>query len=145
MFKTRGRATFLIKLFQFPQYYLSVVLSGDVFAPFHRHFYCDSITREKNCIQSLLCTQRTFDNYWLFAVLSGPDLIAYLSEGLKIIDPSFITCDDISKLLFVIHVSWKHLMQLFGHFNPLPLLLISQQMWCPSSQKPFGLSTASSK
>ena len=28
------------------------------------------------------------------------DLIAKLSDGLKIMDPSFITCDDISKLLF---------------------------------------------
>ena len=53
-------------------------------------------------------------------------LIANLSDGLKLMDPGFITCDDIGKLLFVIF--WKHLKQLFGHFNPLPLLLISQQM-----------------
>ena len=41
----------------------------------------------------------------------GPDLIANLSDGLKIIDPGFITCDDIGKMLFVIF--WKHLKQLF--------------------------------
>lgn len=71
-------------------------------------------------------------NYWAFAVFSGPDLIANLSDGLKIMDLGFITCDDIGKLLFVIF--WKHLKQLFGHFNPLPLLLVSQQMWHPSSR-----------
>ena len=60
------------------------------------------------------------------------DLIANLSDGLKIMNPGFITCDDIGKLLFVIF--WKHLKQLFGHFNPLPLLLVSQQMWHPSSR-----------
>ena len=65
-------------------------------------------------------------------MFSGPDLIANLSDGLKIMEPGFITCDDIGKLLFVIF--WKHLKQLFGHFNPLPLLLISQQMWHPSSR-----------
>ena len=75
---------------------------------------------------------KTFGNYWAFAVFSGLDLIANLSDGLKIMDPGFITCDDIGKLLFVIF--WKHLKQLFGHFNPLPLLLVSQQMWHPSSR-----------
>ena len=59
-------------------------------------------------------------------------IIANLSDGLKIMDPGFITCDDIGKLLFVIF--WKHLKQLFGHFNPLPLWLVSQQMWHPSSR-----------
>ena len=132
MFKTSGRASFLIILFQFLQYYVFVVFSGDAFALFHRHFYCDSFTREEDCIQNLLCTQRTFGNYWAFAVFSGPDLIANLSDGLKIMDQGFITCDDIGKLLFVIF--WKHLKQLFGHFNPLPLLLVSQQMWHPSSR-----------
>ena len=132
MFKTSGRASFLIILFQFLQYYVFVVLSGDAFALFHWHFYCDSFTREEDCIQNLLCTQRTFGNYWEFAVFSGPDLIANLSDGLKIMDPGFITCDDIGKLLFVIF--WKHLKQLFGYFNPLPLLLVSQLMWHPSSR-----------
>ena len=68
MFKSSGRASFLIILFQFIQYYVFVVLSGDAFAPFHWHFYCDSFTREEDCIQNLLCTQRTFGNYWAFAV-----------------------------------------------------------------------------
>ena len=131
MFKTSGRASFLIILFQFLQYYVFVVFSGDAFAFFHWHFYCDSFSREEDCIQNL-CTQRTFGNYWAFAVFSGPDLIANLSDGLKIMDPGFITCDDIGKLLFVIF--WKHLKQLFGHFNPWPLLLVSQQMWHSSSR-----------
>ena len=39
--------------------------------------------------QNLLCTQRPFGNYWAFAVFSGPDFIANLSDGLKIMDPSF--------------------------------------------------------
>ena len=122
----------VIILFQFLQYYVFVVLSGDAFALFHWHFYCNSFTREEDYIQNLLCTQRTFGSYWAFAVFSGPDLIANLSDGLKIMDPGFITCDDIGKLLFIIF--WKHLKQLFGHFNPLPFLLVSQQMWHPSSR-----------
>ena len=94
------------------------------FALFQRHFYCDSFTREENSIPNLPCTQRPFDNYWAFAVFSGPDLIANLSDVLKIIDTSFITCDDIDKLLFITSV--KHLIKLFGHFNTLSVLLISQ-------------------
>ena len=100
MFKTSGRASFQIILFQFLQYYVFVVLSVDAFALFHRHFYCDYFTSEENCLQNLLCTQRPFCNYWAFAVFSGPDLIANLSDVLKIMNPSFITCDDIVKLLF---------------------------------------------
>ena len=65
-------------------------------------------------------------------MFSGTDFIANLSDGLKIIDPIFITCDDIGKLLFVIRL--KHLTYLFDHFNPLSVLLISQQMWHPSSK-----------
>ena len=62
----------------------------------------------------------------------GPDFIAKLSDGLKIIDTIFITSEDIGKLLFV--TSLKHLKQLLGHFNPLTVLFISQQMWHPSSR-----------
>ena len=102
------------------------MLSADAFAFFHHHIYCDSFTREENCIQNLLCTQRPFGNYCAFAVFSGPDFIANLSNGLKIIDPNFITCGDIDKLLFV--TSWKHFKQFFDHFNPLSVLFISQQM-----------------
>ena len=47
MFKTSGRASFLIILFQFLQYYVFVVLSGDAFALFHWHFYCDSSPEKK--------------------------------------------------------------------------------------------------
>ena len=126
MFKPSGRVLFQIILFQFLQYYVFVVLSCDAFALFHRHFYSDSFTREDDCIQNLLCTQRMFGNYWAFAVFRGPDLIANLSDRIKIMDPGFITCDDIGRLLFVIF--WKRLKQLFGHFSLLPLLLISQQM-----------------
>ena len=96
MFKTSGRASFLIRLFQFLQYYVFVVLSCDAFDLFHRHFYCDSFTREEDCIQTLLCTQRTFGNYWAFAVFRGPDRIANLSDRLKIMDPGFIKCDEIA-------------------------------------------------
>ena len=127
MFKTTGRAPFLIILFQFLQYFSLMLLPF-----FTGTFFCDSLTREEDCIQNLLCNQRTFGNYSAFAVFSGPDLIAYLSDRLKIMDPGFITCDDIGKLLFVIF--WKCLKQLFGHFNQLPLLLISLQMWHPSSR-----------
>ena len=90
------------------------------------------LSREENCITNLPCTQRLFGNYWAFAVFSGPDLFANLSDVLKIIDTNFITCDDIGKLLFV--TSLKHLKQLFGHLNTLSVLLISQQMWHPSSK-----------
>ena len=68
-------------------------------------FYCDSFTRDENCIktlQNLLYTQNPFGYYWAFAVFSGPDFIANLSDGLKIMDPCFITCDYIGRLLFVI-------------------------------------------
>ena len=71
------------------------VLSSDVFALFHWHFYCDSITREKKCIPNLPCTQTPFGNYWASAMFSGPDFIANLSDGLKIMDLIFITSDDI--------------------------------------------------
>ena len=127
MFQTSDRASFLIILFQFLQCYVFVVLSGDAFALFHHHFYCDSFTREENCIQNLLCTQRPFGNYWAFAVFSDPYFIANLFDGLKIMDPNFITCGNIGKLLFVI--SWKHFKQLFDHFNSLSVLLSSQQIW----------------
>ena len=87
---------------------------------------------KKIAYKTFFVLKECFGNYWAFAVFSGPDLIANLSNGLKIMDPGFITCDEIGKLLFVIF--WKHLKQLFGHFNPLPLLLVSQQMWHPSSR-----------
>ena len=132
MFKTSSRVSFLTILFQFLQYKVFVVLSGDAFALCHGHFYCDSFPREENCIQKVLCIQRPFGNYCALAAFNSLDLIANLFDRLKIMDPSFITCDDIGKLPFVI--SWRHLKPLFGHFNQLPSLLISQQMWHPSSR-----------
>ena len=87
---------------------------------------------KKIAYKNLLCTQRPFHNYWVFVVLSGPDFIANLSDGLKTMDPSFITCNEVGKLLCV--MSWKHLKQLFCHFNTLSVLLISQSMWHPSSK-----------
>jgi hypothetical protein len=59
-------------------------------------------------------------------------IAANFSHGLKIMYPGFITCDNIGKLFFVIF--WKHLKQLFGNLNPLPLLLIGQQMWHESNK-----------
>ena len=50
----------------------------------------------------------------------GPDFIAKISDGLKIIDPIFITCDDIGKLLFV--TSLKHLKHTVSHFSYAPLI-----------------------
>ena len=98
MFKTTDRTSFLIIFFRLLQYYVFVVLSGDVFALLHQHFYCDSFTREEKSIPNLPCTQRPYGNYWASAMFSSPDFIANLSDGLKIIDPIFITCDDIGKL-----------------------------------------------
>ena len=46
-------------------------------------------------------------------MFSVQDFIANLSDQLKLIDPIFITWDDIDKLLFVI--SLKQFKQLFGH------------------------------
>ena len=95
------------------------------------------VTHSPNCKPNLPCTQRPFGNYWASSMFSGPDFIAYLSGGLIIIDPIFITCDDIDKLLFV--TSLKYLKQLSGHFNPLSVLLISQQMWHPSNKYLYDL------
>ena len=65
-------------------------------------------------------------------MFSGPDFIENLSDGLKIIDTILITCDNIGKMITV--TSLKHLKQLLGHINPLSILLISQQLWHPSSK-----------
>ena len=113
------------------QYYVFVVLSSDVFWAFPPSLLLHPFTREEKCIPNLLRT-RPFGNYWASVIFSGSDFIANLSEGLKIMDPIFITCDDIGKLLFV--TSLKHLKHFFDHFNPLSVLLISQQMWHPSSK-----------
>ena len=101
--------------------------------PFHTGtFVAPPSPEKKNALPNLPCTQRPFGSYWASAMFSGPDFIANLSDRLKTMDPIFITSDDIGKLLFV--TSLKHLKQLFGLFNPLSVLLISQQMWHPSSK-----------
>ena len=88
MFKTSDRASFLIILFQFLQYYVFVVLSDDAFSPAlllrllhqRRRFHTQSSLHSKNVWQLLgVCLFR------------GPDFIANLSDGLKIMDPGFIT------------------------------------------------------
>ena len=125
MFKTSDRALFLI--FSASLYYVFVVLSGDVFCPLPQALLLRLLHQRRKLHTKPTLHSKTV---WAFAVFSGPDFIASLSDMLKIIDTSFITCDDIGKLLFV--TSLKHLKQLFGHFNPLSVLLISQQMWHPS-------------
>ena len=47
MFKTSGRASFLIILFQFLQYYVFVVLSCDVFALFTGTFIATPLPEKK--------------------------------------------------------------------------------------------------
>ena len=47
MFKTSGRASFLIILFQFLQYYVFVVLSGDAFAFFTGTFIATPTPEKK--------------------------------------------------------------------------------------------------
>ena len=102
------------------------------FCPFSSALLLRLLHQRRKLHTKLSCTQRPFGNYWASTMFRGPDFIAKLSDGLKIIDPIFITCDDIGKLLFV--TSLKHLKQLFGHFNPLSVLFISQQMWHPSNK-----------
>ena len=85
MFKTSGRASFLIILFQFLQYYVFVVFPCDAFDLFNRHFYCDSFTREEDCIQKkpFLDSKNVWQLFGACCVFRGPDLVANLSDGLK--------------------------------------------------------------
>ena len=124
MFKTSDRASFLIIVFQLLQYYVFVVLYGDVCCHFPSALLLRFLHQRRKLHTKPSFHSKTVDNYWASAMLRGPDFIAKLSDGLKIIDPIFITCDDIGKLLFV--TSLKHLKHLFGHFIPLPVLFISQ-------------------
>ena len=105
MFKTSGRAMFQIS---------SVLRLCSTFRRcfFSGTFIATPLPEKTIEYKNLLCAQRTFGNYWAFAVFRGPDLIANLSDGLKIIDPGFITCEEIGKLLFVIF--WKHLKHLLA-------------------------------
>ena len=123
MFKTSDRASFLIIFFRLLQYYVLVVLNGDILCPFSSARLLPLLHQRGTLHTKLSCTQRLFGNYWASAMLRGPDFIAKLSDGLKIINPIFITSDDIGKLRFV--TSLKHLKQLFGHFNPLSVFFSS--------------------
>ena len=77
MFKTSDRASFLIIVFRFSSTMSLQCFTVMFVAIFHQHFYCDSFTREENCIPNLPCTQRPFgNNYWASAMLRGPDFIA---------------------------------------------------------------------
>ena len=95
MVKTSGKASFLITIFQFLQYYVFVGLFSDVFALFHRYLYCDSFIREKIAFKTFFVLKYHLAIIWRLLCL-----VAKLSDGLKIMDPSFITCDDIGKLSF---------------------------------------------
>ena len=132
MYKTSDRASFLIILFRLLQYYVFVVLSRDVFYPFPPALLLRLLHQRRKFHTKPSLHSKTVWQLLGVCYVSCPDFIANLSDQLKILDPIFITCDDIGKLLFV--TSLKHLKQLFGHFNPLPVLLISQQMWHPSSK-----------
>ena len=100
MFKTGGRASFLIILFQFLQYYVFVVLSGDAFAPFSLALLLRLLHQRRRLHTKPSLYSKNVWQLLGFAVFSGPDLIANLSYGLKIMDPGFITCDDIWQTAF---------------------------------------------
>ena len=104
--EVRQNSVAFYNIFWLPQYYVFVVLSGHVFWPILPALLLRLHHMRKKCIQNLPCIERPFGNYWASAMFSGPDFIANLSDGLKIIDPIFITFDDIGKLLFV--TSLKH-------------------------------------
>ena len=116
MFTTSDRASFLIIFFGFSST-MSLYCFTVMFLPFSSALLLRLLTREENCIPNLPCTQRPFGNYWASAMFRGPDCLAKPSDGLKIIDPIFITCDDIGK------TSLKNLKHLFGHFNPLSVFV----------------------
>ena len=100
---------------------------GDVFAIFIGTFIATPSPEKKIAYQTFLAPKdRLSIIVRASAMFRGPDFIAKLSDWLTIIDSIFITRDDIGKLLFV--TSLKHLKHLFGHFNPLSVLFISQQM-----------------
>ena len=96
MFKTIDNASFLIIFFLLLQYYVFVVLSGDVFCPFSQALLLRLLYQRVKLHTKPTLHSKTV---WAFAVFSGPDFIANLSDVLKIIDTSFIACDDIGKLL----------------------------------------------
>ena len=60
MFKTSGRASFLIILFQFLQYYVFVVLSGDAFAFFTGTFIATPSLEKKIAYKTFLYFRNDF-------------------------------------------------------------------------------------
>ena len=106
MFKISDRASFLIMYFGLSStmslWYFPVMIL--LFST--GTFIVTPSPEKKKYIPNLPCTQRPFGNYWASAMFSGPDFIANLSDGLKIMDPILTTFDDIGKLLFV--TSLKH-------------------------------------
>ena len=102
-----------------------IVLFCDAFPLFHRHFYCDSFTREEDYIQNLLCTHRTFGNYWAFAVFRGPDLIANLSDGLKIIDHASSPVETLANCF----------LSYFGNIGSSFLATLTRCLFCSSANR----------
>ena len=133
-----NRASFLIiyaRLLQDSDY-VFVVLSSDGL-PFITGTLIATLSPEKKIsYQTFLALKDCLAIIGRLLLFSCPVFIANLFVGLKLMDPSFITCDVISKLLFVI--SLTHFKQRFGHFNPLSVLLFSQQMWHQSSKNLSG-------
>ena len=59
-----------------------------------------SLEKKKLHTKPSLHSKTVWQLLGVFAVFSGQDLIANLSDGIKIMDSSFITCDDIGKQSF---------------------------------------------
>ena len=79
-----------------------------MFLPFYTGTYIATPSPEKKiAYQTYLALKDRLATIERLLCLVAPDLIANLSDVLKIIDTSFIACDDIGKLLFV--TSLKHL------------------------------------
>ena len=115
-------------IFRLLQYYVFVDDGLVMFLPFSTGTFIATPSPEKKiAYQTFLALK---DRLTIIGRLLC--LVAEILLLTFLIDSIFITFDDTGKLLFVI--SLKHLKQLFGHFNPLSVLLISQQMWHPSSK-----------
>ena len=88
------------------------MLYGDVFYHFRWALLLRLLHQRRKLHTQPSLHSKPFGNYYAYAMFNGPDFIAKLSDGLKIIDPIFITCDEIGKLLFV--TSLKHLKHLLA-------------------------------
>ena len=83
MFKTSDRASFLIIFFRLLQFYVFVVLNGDVFFALFIGTFIETPSPEKKIAYKTFLHSRSFGNYWASAMFRGPDFIAKLSDGLK--------------------------------------------------------------